>query len=140
MKKQVCLGLSAVLLSTLMVRGQDVPVVQARADGSVRFVVVVTTRSGEPVADLGQQDFAIFDDDVIRPIRTFRTIRAASKQDESHALTVVRVPNPVSSSTYELIFDGAKSQGRRQFHEVGIKVDRPNLEVATSAGYLTSAY
>ena len=51
MKKQACLGLYAVLFSTLMVRAQGVSVAQARADGSVRFLVMVTTKSGQPVAD-----------------------------------------------------------------------------------------
>jgi hypothetical protein len=147
MKKQACLGLSAVLFSTLMLRAQDVSVAQARADGSVRLLVVVTTKSGQPVADLRQQDFTVFDDDVIRPIRSFRTIPAAKKQGGNHTFTAVSMENsprePMAtgiSSTYEVIFDGAKSSGRRQFHEVGIKVDRPNLEVATRPGYLTSAY
>jgi hypothetical protein len=145
MKKQACLGLSAVLFSTLMLRAQDVSVAQARADGSVRFLVVVTTKSGQPVADLRQQDFTVFDDDVIRPIRSFRTIPAAKKQGGSHTFTAASMANlprePIGiSSTYEVIFDGAKSSGRREFHEVGIKVDRPNLEVATRPGYLTSAY
>jgi hypothetical protein len=145
MKKQACLGLSAVLFSTPMLRAQDVSVGQARADGSVRFLVVVTTKSGQPVADLRQQDFTVFDDDVIRPIRSFRTIPAAKKQGGSHTFTAASMANlprePIGiSSTYEVIFDGAKSSGRREFHEVGIKVDRPNLEVATRPGYLTSAY
>jgi hypothetical protein len=145
MKKQACLGLSAVLFSTLMLRAQDVSVAQARGDGSVRFLVVVTTKSGQPVADLRQQDFTVFDDDVIRPIRSFRTIPAAKKQGGSHTFTAASMANllrePIgTSSTYEVIFDGAKSSGRREFHEVGIKVDRPNLEVATRPGYLTSAY
>jgi hypothetical protein len=146
-KMQACLGLSAVLFSTLMLRAQDVSVAQARADGSVRFVVVVTTKSGQPVGDLRQQDFTVFDDDVIRPITSFRTIPAAKKQGGNHTFTAVSLENssrePVAiriSSTYEVIFDGAKSSGRRQFHEVGIKIDRPNLEVATWPGYLTSAY
>jgi hypothetical protein len=146
MKKQACLGLSAVLFSTLMLRAQDVSVAQARADGSVRFLVVVTTKSGQPVADLRQQDFTVFDDDAIRPIRSFRTIPAAKKQGGSHTFTTASMANlprePMAigiSSTYEVIFDGAKSSGRREFHEVGIKVDRPNLEVATRPGYLTSA-
>jgi len=145
MTKQASLGLSAVLFSTLMLRAQDVSVAQARADGSVRFLVVVTTKSGQPVADLRQQDFTVLDDDVIRPIRSFRTIPAAKKQGGSHTFTAASMANlprePIGiSSTYEVIFDGAKSSGRREFHEVGIKVDRPNLEVATRPGYLTSAY
>ena len=134
MKKQACLGLSAVLFSTLMLRAQDVSVAQARADGSVRFLVEVTTKSGQPVADLRQQDFTVFDDDVIRPIRSFRTIPAAKKQSGSHTFITASMANlprePMAigiSSTYEVIFDGAKSSGRREFHEVGIKVDRPNL-------------
>jgi hypothetical protein len=103
-----------------MLRAQDVSVAQARADGSVRFVVVVTTKSGQPVADLRQQDFTVFDDDVIRPIRSFRTIPAAKKQGANHTFTAVSMENsprgPMAigiSSTYEVIFDGAKSSGRR---------------------------
>lgn len=147
MKKHACLGLSAVLFSTLMLRAQDVSVAQARADGSVRFLVVVTTQSGQPVADLRKQDFTVFDDDEIRPIKSFRTIPASKTQDGIHTLMGVSMANSSSepmamriSSTYEIIFDGAKSSGRRQFHDVGIKVDRPNLKVATRPGYLTSAY
>jgi hypothetical protein len=145
MKKRLCLRLFAVLISTLMVKAQDVSVAQARADGSVRFLIVVTTKSGQPVVDLREEDFTVFDDDVIRPIRSFRTIDGPEKQDR-HLFTIVTLANPSEDSsakgtgvTYEIIFDGAKSPGRRQFHEVGIEVDRPNLEIITSPGYLTSA-
>jgi hypothetical protein len=145
MKKQACLGLSAVLFSTLILTAQDVSVSQARADGSVRFLVMVTTQSGQPVADLRKQDFTVFDDDEIRPIKSFRTIPASKTQDEIHTFMGVSMANSPSepgaiSCTYEIIFDGAKSSGRRQFHEVGIKIDRPNLKIATRPGYLTSAY
>ena len=121
---------------------------RARTDGSVRFLVVVTTKSGQPVADLRQQDFTVFDDDVIRPIRSFRTTLAAKKQggelylhSSQYGKICPREPMAIGIfSTYEVIFDGAKSSGRRRFHQVGIKVDRPNLEVATRPGYLTSTY
>ena len=147
MKKQLCLGLSAFLLSTLILKAQDVSVAQARADGTVRFLVAVKTRSGQPVVDLREQDFTVFEGDLIRPIRSFRKVFAPKKQDGSHIFTTVTLTNPTekssaesTSSTYELVFDGARSRGPRQFHEVGIKVDKPNLEVVTSLGYLTPAY
>jgi hypothetical protein len=144
MLKHLCFGLFALLLSTSVVRAQDVSVAQARSDGSVRFLVAVTTKSGEPVTDLQKQYFTVFDGDVIRPIRSFR---AVSAQNGQHVFMTVTLGMPTdtfsavdTSPIYEVIFDGARSRGQRQFHEVGIKVDRPNLKIATSAGYLTAAY
>ena len=97
MKKQACLGLSAVLFSTLMLRAQAVSVAQARADGSVRFLVVVTTtQSGQPVADLRKQDFTVFDDDDIRPIKSFRTIPTSKTQEGSHTFMGVSMANSSS--------------------------------------------
>jgi hypothetical protein len=146
-EEAACLGLFRSSVFDADAQGSRLSVAQARADGSVRFLVVVTTKSGQPVADLRQQDFTVFDDDVIRPIRSFRTILAAKKQGGSHTFTAASMSNlpgePMAigiSVTYEVVFDGAKSSGRREFHEVGIKVDRPNLEIATRPGYLTSAY
>jgi hypothetical protein len=126
MRKQRSLGFFVLLLSTSITRAQDLTVAQAHADGSVRLLVAVTTKTGQPVTDLREQDFTVFDGDVIRQIIWFR-------------------PVPMNSSTartspiYELTFDGARSSGHREFHEVGIRVDRPDLKVITRQGYLTSA-
>jgi hypothetical protein len=138
MKKQWCLGLPIVLLSTLMARAQDVPAAQARPDGSVRLLIAVTTRAGQPVVGLGEQDFTVFDGNLVRPIRSFRPISSLEKQKGQYVMTSVSQFHP--AGTYEVIFEGVKARGRRQFHEVGIKVDRQNLEVVTSPGYLTSMY
>jgi hypothetical protein len=75
-----------------------------------------------------------YHDESTESLRSFRTIPAAKKQSGSHTFITASMANlprePMAigiSSTYEVIFDGAKSSGRREFHEVGIKVDRPNL-------------
>jgi hypothetical protein len=141
MMKHLRFGLFAVLFSTSLAGTQDLSVVQAGLDGSVRFLVTVTTQSGEPVTDLRKQDFTVFDGDVIRPIGSFRVVSAPTGQHGDHLVRTVALGMPTNTSyspVYEVIFDGARSRGPRQFHEVGIKVDRPNLEVTTSAGYLTA--
>jgi hypothetical protein len=143
MMKHVRFGLFALLISTSLAGAQDLSVVQAGLDGSVRFLVTVRTQSGESVADLHKQDFTVFDGDVIRPIRSFRVVSAPRSQHGDHLIWTVALgmPNNTSASpVYEVIFDGARSRGPRQFHEVGIAIDRPNLEVTTSAGYLTTGY
>jgi hypothetical protein len=143
MMKHPRFGFFAVLLSTSLAMAQELSVVQARLDGSVRFLVAVTTQSGEPVTDLRKQDFTVFDGDVIRPIKSFRVISALPRRygDPLIRTAALGVPTKSSSSpVYEVIFDGARSRGPRQFHEVGIKVDQPNLEITTSTGYLTAQY
>lgn len=126
MRKHRSLGFFILLLSTSITPAQDLTVAQANADGSVRLLVAVTTKTGHPVTDLREQDFTVFDGDVIRQIREFRPV----SMNSSTART---------SPIYELIFDGARSSGRREFHEVGIRVDRRDLKVITRQGYLTSA-
>jgi hypothetical protein len=143
MMEHLRFGLFAVLLSTSLARAQDLSVVQAGLDGRVRFLVTVTTQSGQPVTDLRKQNFTVFDGDVIRPIGSFRVLSAPTGQHGDHVIRTVAPGMPTNSSSspvYEVIFDGARSQGPRQFHEVGIKVDKSNLEITTSAGYLTAGY
>jgi hypothetical protein len=124
-------------------RSQDLSVVQAGLDGSVRFLVTVTTESGEPVPDLRKRDFTVFDGETIRLIGSFRVLTAPTAQysDSQISRATLGMPNKTSAApVYEVIFDGARPRGSRQFHEVGIAVDRPNLKITTSAGYLTRRY
>jgi hypothetical protein len=140
-------GLIGVLLSTSLIWAQDVSVAQARHDGTVRLLISVTTKSGEPVTDLQEQDFTVYEGFVTHPIRYFQSYSAPKSQHGRHSLTNVTLRtsdgthSPLGSSPlYELTFVGAKPTGQREFHEVGVQVDRSNLEITTSAGYITSAY
>ena len=46
----------------------------AKADRQIKLDVVVTGRSGDPVAGLGQQDFTVLDNKTARPITTFTAV------------------------------------------------------------------
>jgi hypothetical protein len=77
MVKRGCLSFVAVLLLSVIGYAQKSSLDAAQADGSVRVVVVVADKSGSPVADLAYEDFRLFDNDAVRPIRSFRVIRDA---------------------------------------------------------------
>jgi hypothetical protein len=138
MTKTICLFLSAILLSSSPVLSQQAslpdPIV---SNGGVRLVVIVLDSSGHPVTDLRQNDFTVFDDELIRPIKAFVAITEAKV---SPALQTVALPStprslPANVSRYEITFDAALASELKEYHRVAVKVDRPDLRIITSQGY-----
>ena len=144
MRKWFGFLLVAVLLSTVCVGAEDVLVAQAQLDGTVRLRIFVTAKSGDAVTDLRRQDFTIYDRGAIQPITSFRVVLPKRQQGKQGVVTVSlkRSANLPADTypLYEITFEGARSQGPREFHQVEVRVDRPNLRIETSQGYLTTGY
>lgn len=70
---------------------------QSADDGKVHLDVVVTPKSGEPVADLQQQDFTVFDNKAPRPIESFQAISG-----DRAAVEVILLIDAVNTS-YQVI-------------------------------------
>ena len=51
----------------------------APSSSQIRLDVVVTTKAGQPVPNLGQQDFTILDNKSPRPINSFKVVTAAEE-------------------------------------------------------------
>jgi hypothetical protein len=107
------------------------------SNGCVRLVVIVLDSSGHPVTDLRQNDFTVFDDELIRPIKAFVAITEAKG---SPALQTVALPSTARSlaanvSRYEITFDALSAPALKGYHTVAVKVDRPNLRIITSQRY-----
>jgi hypothetical protein len=140
MAKTICLFLSAILLSSSPVLTQQASLRDPTvSNGGVRLVVIVLDSSGHPVTDLREQDFTVFDDELIRPIRVFATVNE-NENKRSPALRAVEMRSATQSSTanvprYEITFDAALASELKEYHRVAVKVDRPDLRIITSQGY-----
>ena len=95
--------------------------------GLIRMAVRVTDQRHEPVADLEQKDFTVFDNGVERPIRTFQRLEM-SQQAEA---------NGSQRALYTLEIDQAPETAQKTFHNLEVRVDRRNLDVRTMKGYYT---
>jgi hypothetical protein len=143
MARSICLFLSAILLSSSPAFTQQAslrdPIV---SNGAVRLVVIVLDSSGHPVTDLRQKDFTVFDDEFIRPIRVFA---AVGENKGSPKLRAVEMRSNTQASAanvprYEITFDAAVASELKEYHRVEVKVDRPDLQIITSRGYLVVRY
>ncbi|NYF52475.1 hypothetical protein [Tunturiibacter gelidoferens] len=145
MDKRVCFLslLSAVLICNCSpTYAQQSSFVERLPNGGVRFVVVVADGSGRPVTDLQQQDFTVFDDNLIRPIRAFVMVTGRKRTNEGYG--VIREAALRSGGRdellklfprYEITFDEPIDLRAKEYREVGIKVDRPGLKIITGQGY-----
>jgi VWFA-related protein len=80
--------------------GQEIPKARSSATPQIQLDVVVTPKSGPPVAGLGQQDFTVNDNKVGQPIKGFRAISA--KQEPVNVILVVDAVNTsYSTIAYE---------------------------------------
>jgi hypothetical protein len=141
MDKRICLSLLISLLCSLPCQAQQKSVAEPQIN-PVTFIVIVTTKSGRPVTDLQQQDFTVFDNGSIRPIQYFHAIGGTRKPAGTNPLITVGSTLSASSSggswsfpRYEITFNGASAAKANEYHEVGIKVDRPALRVLARQGY-----
>jgi hypothetical protein len=138
MDKRICLVLAATLLCSLKGYSQQASFTDDPIVRSISFVVVVTTKSGHPVTDLQQQDFKVFDNNSVRPIRGFRVITESKAPINASAASIRSIAandNLHLFLRYEITFDRAKGRRPNDYHQVGILVDRPDLTVRTRDGY-----
>ena len=80
--------------------------------------MVVTDKKGHPIRELQPGDFTVFDNDEPQRLLAFR---AREVGDE----------NP----SYLLTFRAARADRSDEYHEIAVRVDRPNLNVRTIRGY-----
>jgi hypothetical protein len=136
MARSICLFLSAILFWSSSITAQKLsPVVSV--GGSVRIVVIVLDSSGHPMTDLRQQDFTVFDDDVIRPIRAFAAVNEEKRPPAFQAVNLRSATQWFTANVprYEMTFDAASAPESKKYHRVAVKVDRPDLRIITSQGY-----
>jgi hypothetical protein len=138
MVKRGCISLAAVLLLSVTGYAQKPSLDATQADGSVRVIVVVTDKSGSPVTDLGYEDFRLFDNDAVRPIKSFRVIGAAQS---ASARPFVRVSGSKDDGArvlprYEIVFEAAVGGRSNEYHRIAVQVKRAGLQILlTRDGY-----
>jgi hypothetical protein len=131
-QRQACLSVALALCGGLAAAQ---PSVKGATTRTVRVDVLVTTQSGELVSDLEERDFTLWDNNVL-PIKitSFKLIRvdasrlpnvSAQPRSERHGEVVA----------YQLTFDAAIAKGPNEYHSLGAKVDRANLNVIARQGY-----
>ena len=134
MVKRGCLSLAAVLLLSVTGYAQKSSTDATPADGSVRVIVVVTDNTGSPVADLAYEEFRLFDNDAVHPIRSFRVIRDTRPASAS---PFVRVSDSKDAGArvlpvYEIVFDAAVGERPNEYHRIAVQVKRAGLQILVS--------
>lgn len=143
MDRRAWLSLAAIPLLNIVSYAQRCSVVEVQATRSEHFVVVVTTKSGSPVFDLQERDFKIFDNNSLRPIRFFKVVDGPEKSVQTYSLRGVSRTRPDSNARdrldsfprYEITFIATPVLRSNEYHEVGIWVGRPDVEVWARQGY-----
>jgi hypothetical protein len=105
---------------------------------TVHVYVLVTTASGQPVTDLDQRDFSLWDNNVLqRKITSFRLVRVNSNRLPQMSLVSAEPQSEQGRDVvaYELTFDAAVGKQPNEYHSLGVKVDRPKLNVLAQQGY-----
>jgi hypothetical protein len=132
--RRACVWFALMLGSGLAVAQQPT---KGTASRTVRVYVVVTTQSGQPVTDLDERDFSIWDNSVEKRITSFQSPRTPP----SGSVQVVQMTgqakvvsgHPIGA--YLLYFDAAIGKEPNEYHALGVRVDRPNLNVIARQGY-----
>jgi hypothetical protein len=142
MDRPAWFSLFAILLLNIGPDAQQCSAAQVQTNRSERFVVIVTTKSGMPVSDLLEQDFTVFDNNSVSAIKSFRVVKGSSTHVEIHPLTKIsstrtdaNAENLGDFPRYEITINAATAVRSKEYRQVGIKVDRPNLKVLARQGY-----
>jgi VWFA-related protein len=85
--RRISLVLFGSLLSAAFAAAQQTPVASPAPSGKVVLDVVVTPKSGAPVANLQQQNFTLLDNNTQRPITSFRAF--AQSQEPTQVILVI---------------------------------------------------
>src|SRR6201999_2380201 len=97
--RRTSLVFCASLLSAVCAAAQQTPVATPSPSGKIVLDVVVTPRSGEPVANLQQQNFTLLDNKTPRPITSFHAF-AQSQEPTQVILVVDNVNTPYETIAY----------------------------------------
>jgi hypothetical protein len=89
MDRRAWLSLAAIPLLYLGAYAQRCSVVEVQATRSEHFLVIVTAKSGSPLSDLQEQDFKVFDNNSLRPIRLFKVVDGPQKSAQTYSLAGV---------------------------------------------------
>jgi hypothetical protein len=126
--------------------GEQTPPAGILNHRSIHLNVVVTTKSGQPVTDLQQRDFKIFDNNSTRRITSFAAVIIKPKSQEvTGPFKFTGEPSDAGTNDpwelfqYEITFDAACAERANEYHSVGVNVDRPNLIVRARQGYFAQA-
>jgi len=118
MRIRVCRFFAAGLMGLTM-NGMRAQAVEGPTNSGSRISinVVVTDEDGQPVRDLRQSDFAVFEDNARREMTAFS-------------------PSPKGwEGNYRITFSAARGEGGNEYHSVAVRVERPYLDVRTIKGY-----
>jgi hypothetical protein len=104
---------------------------------TVRVFVLVSTASGQPVTDLDARDFSLWDNNVQKTITSFRFVRMNSDRLPRTSYVSAEPQNDRDHDVvaYEMTFDAAPGKRPDEYHELGVRVDRPKLNVLARQGY-----
>jgi hypothetical protein len=95
---------------------------------TVHLNVVVTDSSGHQwITDLQKSDFTIFDNDLPQPIYSFKSVLLKPRE--------VTDDGERELFKYELSFKAPLARSPNEYHRIGVRVDRQNLEVRAIQGY-----
>jgi VWFA-related protein len=97
--RRISLVLFGSLLSAAFAAAQQVPLATPPPSGKIVLDVVVTPKSGAPVADLHPQDFTLLDNKTPRSITSFRAL-AQSQEPTQVILVIDNVNTPYQTIAY----------------------------------------
>jgi hypothetical protein len=132
--RRFCLWLGLVVGGGVALAQQPV---KGNPPRTIRVHVFVTTVSGEPVTDLDERDFSIWDDGIEKRITSFqRNPMAASESVQVGQVTgAAKALTLQPTGAYELTIDAAIAKEPNEYHSLGVKVDRPKLNLVARQGY-----
>jgi VWFA-related protein len=97
--RRISLVLFGSLLSAAFAAAQQTPLATPTTSGKVVLDVVVSPRSGQPVANLHPQDFTLLDNKTTRPITSFRAL--SQGQEPTQVILVIdNVNTPYQTIAY----------------------------------------
>jgi hypothetical protein len=144
--KGILILLGARLLWGAAGPGEQTPPAVILTPRSIHLNVVVTTKSGQPVTGLQQRDFTIFDNNSTRSITSFAAITIKPRSPKvTGPFRFAGEPSDAGSGDrwellqYEITFDAPCAERANEYHQVEIKVDKPNLMVRARQGYFAQA-
>src|SRR5215469_4156879 len=135
--KDVLVFVGMMLVSVVAGSAQQTPRAGQITRPSIHIHAVITDSSGRCVTDLEQWEFAIFDNNSVQPITSFKLVTISPKP--------IEISSPVDADDgcyqqgrlfqYELTFDAPAAEPPNEYHRVEVKVYRPKLRISSRQGY-----
>jgi hypothetical protein len=138
--KRVYMLLVATLLCTPNALVQTTPQTST-AHRAIHLNVVVTDSSGKWITDLQQSDVKVFDNHSLQIISSFKSVLLKPQSHVASPLTSVASVRGVTQVghdeffQYEMTYEAPTPQKPNEYHQIEVRVDRPNLIVQTIHGY-----